>query len=283
MKIFLNGNFIPLNKSKISPCDMGFLYGAGAFETLRSFDGYIPFIDRHYRRLKKTLKLLDINFNLSYKDIKKIIYKLLKINKLKNAYIRITVSSGTDKNRPTIFILLKKIDIILYKSYLNGVVLSISKYNRNYSILSNYKTLNYLENLLERRKANKQKYFDTIFLDITGKYITECTSANIFVVKNNIVYTPEVKNFPVLGGITREIVIEILKKNKINIIEKKITKSEMFTADEIFITNSLIGIVPVKRINKFFVSENIPGKITEILINKYNYKIKTGGKKYAKL
>ncbi|MDI6641337.1 MAG: aminotransferase class IV [Elusimicrobiota bacterium] len=282
MKVFLNNRFVNIKEAKISALDRGFLYGEGAFETLRSLNRKILFIKEHYKRLKKTLKLFNIKFNLTAQEVQKILKKLLKLNNLTDAYIRITVSAGLPqthnrqlhtqgRSSPTVFIFARELNCLPKKFYKEGVPITISKYRRNiYSVLPFYKTLSYLENIIEKRTALRRNFFDTLFLDNSGKYITECATSNIFIVQKGVIYTPATKITPILPGITRQIVIRLARKNKIKITEKKITKKELLTADEVFITNSLIGILPVKKICNEIVGNGSVGKLTKLLIERYH-------------
>ncbi|MBU0951291.1 MAG: aminotransferase class IV [Elusimicrobia bacterium] len=266
MTVYLNGKITDLNEAKISPLDKGFLFGSGVFETLRSYNKSIPFVDKHYKRLKRSAKELRIPFKLSLKDLTGILFKLLEANNLNNAYIRITLSAGTEK--PTLFIFMKKLDPIPGTFYSKGADLAISSYRtNNYSFLPKYKTLSYLENLNEKTKALKMKCFNSLYTDPSGKYLTECASANIFVVKGKTVYTPALEPFPILPGIIREVIKDLCKILNLKLVEKNILKTELLNADEVFITNSKIGIIPIKKIGGFYIGK--PGKITQLLMNQY--------------
>lgn len=310
MKVFLNNRFVNIKEAKISVLDRGFLYGEGAFETLRSFKGKIPFVKEHYSRLKKTLNLLNIEFNLSIQELEKILAKLLMINTLTDAYIRITVTPGLllpqpvhsdivspgdvctasqsatsaltrqqyqhhtsthKRSKPTIFIFVRKLNQLPEKFYREGVAITVSKYRRSiYSVLPFHKTLSYLENIIEKITALSRNFFDVLFLDISGKYITECATSNIFIVQKGVISTPPINITPILPGITRQIIVRLAKKNKLKVVERKITKSELLTADEVFITNSLIGILPVRKVCNEIIGNGSVGKLTKLLTERYH-------------
>lgn len=268
MKVYLNGKFLNKHNALISPLDEGFLFGKGLFETFRSFKNQIPFLKEHLIRLRKSANLLGIPVKESDKKLKTILFSLLKINKLANAYIKIVVTSGANSN-PTTFILMGKLQKISKSLLEKGVDLEISKFTRSKnSFLLKHKSTNYLENLLARQFAVKNGYTNALILDNSKTYVTECASANVFLVKNNKVFTPELETFPILPGITRKIVINISKKLKLPVFEKKISLTEFQNADEIFLTGSLHGIIPVRKIENKTYIEN-PGKITKILIAEY--------------
>ncbi|NOY88773.1 MAG: hypothetical protein GXO93_05200, partial [FCB group bacterium] len=261
--VYINGKFLDAKDAKISPLDRGFLYGEGAFETLRLYNGNIIFLKKHYQRLLNTLAFLNIEFKLTFKKLESIIYKLQRQNKLSHAYLRISVSKST------IFILIKKLPYNPEKIFEYGVSLRFSALRRNpYSFVPFHKTMNYIENINEKEKAVKRGFFDSLFVDISGNYITECATSNIFVVKNEILYTPSVE-LPLLPGVTRESIIELARNLKIKVKEQKIKKNILSKADEIFITNSIAGILPVKKIENSFTTKSIPGKLTKLLYQEY--------------
>ena len=129
------------------------------------------------------------------------------------------------------------------------------------------KSLNYLDNILSKNRAKKNGAEEAIFLNTKG-YITEATTSNIFLINDNLLMTPSVE-CGILPGITRQIVLEIALKLKLKIKCKKILPKEIFKANEIFLTNSLIEIVPVVEINKRSIGNGSPGKITHSIHKRY--------------
>ncbi|OGS19708.1 MAG: hypothetical protein A3J83_01105 [Elusimicrobia bacterium RIFOXYA2_FULL_40_6] len=267
MIIYLNGKFIDSKKAHISPFDEGYLFGKGLFETLRSVNGGLPFLNLHIDRLNNSLRFFGIKINESKAAFHSILKHLLKANRLTEAYIRITVSSGAD-NKPTVLIYVKKLPEIPKKYLTNGISVMISQASRTKgSITSGHKTISYLENITERESALKTGYVNALILDCSGEYAVECASANIFAVKNNAVLTPDLSSFPILPGITRQVVIKLAKELELKTIERKILFIELVDADEVFITGSLNGIIPVNRIGKYKIGK--PGKITALIANQY--------------
>ncbi|MDZ5034103.1 aminotransferase class IV, partial [Clostridium perfringens] len=125
------------------------------------------------------------------------------------------------------------------------------------------KSLNYLDNILERESALKEGYDEVLFLNEKG-YISQGTTSNIFIVKDNIEYTPNVRSV-LLPGIVRDFII-----NYYEVYEKEITLDEVMESDEIFITNSLLGIMGISKINNKILKEN---KVTIKIREKYELKI----------
>ncbi|MBD7915211.1 aminotransferase class IV family protein, partial [Clostridium sp. Sa3CUN1] len=127
------------------------------------------------------------------------------------------------------------------------------------------KSINYLENILEREEAIKNGYDEVIFLNESG-YLSEGSMSNIFIIKNNKIFTPDI-NQGLLPGIIRNFIVE-----RYNVIEKRITLEELFNADEIFITNSILGIMKISKIENKILVEN---KLTNIIKEEYNQMIES--------
>ena len=246
-----------INRAKVPVTDRGLLYGHGTFETMRAFNGAISTLERHLNRLNNSLQRLSIDVRFSEGKTRKIINRLLRVNGLKDAYIRITVTAGTlgesfaDKKtkNPTVFIIAKNPPHYSKKYYENGVRAAIASIRRNnHSYLTRLKTTSYLENILSKIEAKRKNAFESLFLDIKGN-VAEGASSNIFIVKKGVLYTPAL-SMPILPGVTRQVVVELAKKLSIKVIQKKISLGEFMKADEVFITNSTMGLMPVSRIGK---------------------------------
>lgn len=245
-----------VGKDKIT-IDSGYFFARGVFETILVKEKPI-FLEEHINRLNNGINVLQIGESVEIEDINKII----KDFNIKNCALKIVV---TEKN-----IVLETRDI-LYKSgdYLRGFSLKVADVIKNStSKLTYIKSINYLENLLEREEALKEGYNEVIFLNEKG-YVCEGSLSNIFIVKDGIIFTPKV-NSGLLPGVVREYVI----KNH-HVIEKEIILDEVMNADEIFITNSLLGIMGVSKFENRILTEN---KMTIKIREEYEAQIeKLGG------
>ncbi|WP_411168208.1 aminotransferase class IV [Clostridium sp. MB05] len=232
--------------------DSGFFFGRGVFETILIKKTPI-FLREHINRLNNGIKTLKIGEPLEENYIMSIIKEI----NIQNCALKIAV---TEKN-----IILEPREV-LYKSgdYIRGFSLKTSNIIRNStSKLTYIKSLNYLDNILERESALKEGYDEVLFLNEKG-YISEGSTSNIFIVKDNIVYTPNVRS-GLLPGIVRDFII-----NNYEVYEKEITLDEVMESDEIFITNSLLGIMGISKINNKILKEN---KVTIKIREKYELKI----------
>lgn len=226
--------------------DEGLFFGRGVFETIHFLKKPILF-SYHLERLKEGLIKIGLEPLIEEEKIKEVLYKI----STNNIVIKIVV---TEKN----IIISKRLYPYTEEDYKKGSNLGISKVIKNStSILTYVKSLNYLENLIEKEKAIKCDLNDIIFLN-ENKFITETSCANIFIVKDNLISTPKV-NDGLLNGIIRRWIIENFK-----ILEKSITLKELLNADEVFITNSLMGIMPVSKIkDKSFLKRKYSDMISK--------------------
>ncbi len=274
MIAYLNGEFIPLKEARVSALDRGFLYGDGVFETLRAYSGRVFRLDAHLNRLKKGLQILSI-LCPEEEHLKEAIMGVLTKNSLQNAYLRLNVSRGLcqrgplprDCGQPTLFCYAEPFDGMPEDLYQRGVALGLSRRPQwRLPEEAHLKALSFLPNILSRISA--ADVFDTILLSPEG-YISETTISNIFFIKDNTLYTPSIDCGPLLG-ITRQVVLEIASDEGIAVQEGKFEMSELLAADEVFITNTLVEILPATKILDRVIGV---GPITRKLHTAYREKV----------
>jgi branched-chain amino acid aminotransferase group I len=272
--VYLNGEFLLSDQAKISAMDRGFWYGEGLFETMRVYEGKIFVLEKHLNRLKKGLDILGFCLGIDRNKIIKIVEILLSKNRLKNAYLRLTISGGkgdckllSSSSSSTFLMVVKELPQGL-DDLKRGVKVAVAypEVGFVYNPLG-IKSTNYLINLIAKKKAVSEGAFEAVFVNQSG-FLTEGATSNIFVVKDNKVYTP-LLNLSILPGITREIVMEICSELGVEIKEKEIKKDELYKADEVFITNSIIEIAPVIMVDKKKIGRGEPGKVWEMIYEKY--------------
>ena len=275
---YINNKFIPLDKAKVSVLDRGFLYGDGIFETMRFYNTSVFRLKKHTSRLFNSLKDLDICPPGPKGTIEKKVCELIKKNRLSgDAYIKIIVTRGRSEgllvpcpgSRSLLVIYALRYKGLPKTAYTRGVKVSLSRtgFNRNHPAVK-HKTLNYLPNIVQRIKAARNGFDDTILVNDDGM-LTEASSSNIFLVKGEKIYTPSIR-CGILPGITREEVIRLAGKFlKTKTRQVFIKKSFLCDASEIFLTNSLAEIVPVVKIAGRTVGKGVPGTITKKLIRLY--------------
>jgi branched-chain amino acid aminotransferase len=269
--VYINGLFWTIDNAKISVLDRGFNYGDGLFETMRSYSGNVYRLECHLNRLFKSAGSIFIDLPMTKNEIRSAINQLLELNKLSNSLVRLTISRGQQEPGinidysapPTIVIMARPTSRIKDNALKKGVGIKIHKNSgiRIQGIPNQIKSCNYLSNILLREKAIKEGCFETILLD-NNNNITEGTFTNIFIIKNKKLLTPIVNEF-VLNGITRQAILDICQENNIPYKEDILKEKNLYEADEIFLTNSGIEILPVVSINHCKLKNIIPGPITK--------------------
>lgn len=272
--VYLNGDFIPKGEARIPALDYGFLYGYGLFETMRAYNGKVFRLDSHFARLKKSADSLGIAVEI--KELDKAIKGTLLKNSLKNARIRLAISIGEGSmvpdpsscTKPTVLVVAAKYVPYPPEVYNKGFRLTVSSIRRNsQSPLVGMKTANYLENMLARREAKAAGFDDAILLN-EKRNVAEASASNIFMVSGDTLKTPLLDS-GILPGITRKVVLELAKQTGIKAIEADIPLEELSTANECFITNSIIELMPGVSINGRKVGSGKPGTITLKLMTLY--------------
>ena len=206
-------------KEDLAIIDSGLFFGRGVFETILVNANAI-FLKEHIDRLNKSILALNLGEEISYEEV----YNFIKNNDIKNKALKITV---TEKN------IIYTLREIKYKNedYENGFNIRFSEVLRNStSRIVNFKTLNYLENIIEYEICQKEGFNETIFLNEKG-FVAEGCTTNVFIIKDNKIFTPKI-SCGLLPGIIRGWVI-----SNFEVVEKEITKEELLNSDEIFLTN----------------------------------------------
>lgn len=281
MFIYLNGKLVPEEKALVSVFDHGFLYGDGIYETMRSYRDIVFLIDEHIKRLFRSGNLIRLKIPRSEEEIKKSIYRTLKKNNLKDAYIRLSISRGPGEigldpelcKEPTFVIITKRFNEYPEELYRKGVTVSIVNTRRNAPEALNpkIKSLNFLNNILAKIEAKEAGTYEAIMLNYRG-YLTEGTITNIFFVKRGSIFTPSIEA-GILDGITRDLIIRVAERNGKNVKEGLYTPEDLYSADEAFITNTTLEILPVIKIDKNVIGKGIPGSVTKDLHRRYREEV----------
>ncbi|HPD18641.1 MAG TPA: aminotransferase class IV, partial [Candidatus Goldiibacteriota bacterium] len=223
MLVNLNGKLVQREDAKVSVFDHGLLYGDGVFEGIRVYDGNIFKLEEHINRLYNSAKFIMLNIGISKEQMIKETVRLVAVSKIRNGYIRLVVTRGEGdlgldpKNcaKSTYFIIIDNIKLYPEEFYKKGLEIATVATRRNISESLNpqVKSLNYLNNILAKIEANNQDSFEAVMVNEQG-YVTEATGDNIFIVKDGKLLTPPTF-IGVLGGITRDSVIDTARKLKI--------------------------------------------------------------------
>ncbi len=268
-KVFLNDKLVSVDEGCVAVTDSGFLYGAGLFETMRSCKGVVFALGSHLNRLFSSAEKLDIYNSYDRQFVSDAVYKVLEANELAEARLRLTISSGSisasaEQRRSTLLISATKYQGYPAQYYSKGVMVVLNPFRQNTTDPTcGHKTTNYLSRMMGLNMARQRRATEALWFTEDNRLAEGCVS-NVFVVKNSIAYTPMVST-PILPGIARQTVCELAVKNSIELVEKDLTINDVLAADEIFLTNVIMKVLPIIKVEKHTVGDGAVGEVTEKL------------------
>ncbi|MBW7988574.1 MAG: hypothetical protein FVQ84_00915 [Planctomycetes bacterium] len=268
-KVFLNDKLMGIDKAHISVTDSGFLYGAGLFETMRSYGGVVFSLKDHLDRLFASAGVLSINNPYDREYLTDAIYKVLEANKLTDARFRLTLSNGPmagaeEERKPTLLITATKLQPYPGEYYKKGVMVILSATRQNtFEPTCGHKTTSYFSRMITLNIAHQQRATEALWFTTDNRLAEGCVS-NVFLVKDSVIYTPRIAT-PVLAGIARKNVCKIALSNSIKLVEKDLNIDDVLGADEIFLTNIIMQIMPVTAVEKHTVGDGKVGAMTQRL------------------
>lgn len=279
--VYINGKLIPGEEAKVSVFDHGFLYGDGLFETMRAYQRRIFRLEHHLQRLFLSLEYLKflIPFNFDY--LKEAIYKTIEANRLEDAYIRLNITRGEGATvpdpatckAPNLIIITREYvpySSALYQKGYKGKIVGVKPSPHMPTI--SMKTLNFLNHIIAKMEAKASGFNEGIMVNTDG-FVTEGTVSNIFMIKGGSLFTPA-KEVGLLPGVTRQAVLEIAEAKGLKTREAKITVNELLMAEEAFLTNALIEILPLVGVDERPLGKGIPGPLTQELMSAYKELVK---------
>ena len=285
MKVYLNGKFVDRAQATVSIFDHGLLYGDGVFEGIRSYGGRVFKLKEHIDRLYESAHTIMLTIPYTKPELVDIVKQSLRVNKLRDAYIRLVVTRGEGDlgldprkcARPTVFVIADRIELYPKKLYERGLELITVATQRNVPEALNpqIKSLNYLNNILAKIEAITAGYEEAIMLSASG-YVTECTGENIFIVKKKTLLTPP-PYIGVLRGITRQTVMDLASGLRLDVREELLTRYDLFNAEECFLTGTAAEIVPVVKIDGRVIGSGKPGPATAKLRKAFHQVTRTAG------
>lgn len=275
MWIYLNDRFVDEKEACVSVFDHGFLYGDGVYETIRSYGSRIFMRDQHLSRLRRSADA--IGLRIPYLDWPALLDEAMTRNDVGNgqvdAYIRITISRGTGDigldpalcPNPTIVIMTKPLISPSPEQYRTGVSLIVAKTRRNLpsALDPQIKATNFLNNILAKQEAIAAGAFDSVLLNWES-HLTECTVSNLFFVKDRRLCTPSL-SCGILDGITRSIILTLAREGQIPAKEGAYTVADLQEADECFLSNTSMEVMPATRLDHRPIGKGNPGPITQQL------------------
>jgi branched-chain amino acid aminotransferase len=275
--VYINGEYYPKSQAKISVYDHGLLYGDGIFEGIRAYNGVVFKLREHIDRLYRSAKVIMLDIPLTKEEMINAVLETLRRNNLRDAYIRLVVTRGVGDlgldprkcNNPTVIIITDVIKLHATEAKEKGIKALIVWVKRDPVDATSHevKSLNYLNSILGKIEANIAGFDEAICLDKNG-YVCEGVAENIFIVQNGAIATPPTST-GALKGITRDLIIKLARQLGYQVIEKNITPSDLFTANEVFFTGTAAEVVPVVEINRRVIGDGTPGPLTKHLMEEF--------------
>ena len=269
---YLNSKYINFNNAKIHIEDRGLQFSDSVYEVVPFYNKKLIDFNFHAKRLKYSLKELQIKYIVKEEKLKKIFNKIIRLNKIKNGIVYLQITRGVQSRDhdyrnnliPNLIIYTINRKLNLPNSNFKGV--KAIPYKDLRWKRRDIKTVSLLANVLAKKEAVRKKAYEAILID-NGK-ITEATASNVWIVKNNKLITHP-SNTDILKGITRETVKKLIKKNKLNLKETSFTKKELYNADEVFITSASSFVTPIIKVDSKLVNKGKIGRITLHLATLY--------------
>lgn len=269
MKVYINGEMVEEKDARISVFDSGFLLGDGLFETMRAYNGTIFALDSHLDRLIGAARVLELRNLPDKPELASACKQTVETNNLLEARVRLTVTRGLpDGSTPTVVVTAVPFEGYNEELYEEGMsAITLPGYRCSNSLLSAIKSISYLDSILARREAVASNSDEAILINEQG-HVTEGSFTNIFAVKEGELYTPPIKE-GLLPGITREFVIDIASRSDYRVHQHTMPVTEIFGFDELFLTNSLMEIMPLTKVDGNIIGNGKPGPVTKDLARLY--------------
>lgn len=285
MKIYIDGQYYDQNDAKISVFDHGLLYGDGIFEGIRFYNRRVFKLEEHMDRLYDSAKAICLEIPISREQLTADLLECIAGSGLDDGYVRLVVTRGVGDlglnprlcKRASIIIIAAKISLYseeLYQRGLDIVTVATRRIN-NAALPPAVKSLNYLNNVLAKIEAMHANAAEALMLNDQG-YIAECTADNVFVIKGGRVFTPPVTAGS-LRGITRGVIFDLCAEADIPITEPELTRYDVFTADECFLTGTAAEIIPVVRCDTRVIGDGKPGPVTSRLLKMFRELVRNSG------
>ncbi|MDR3233177.1 MAG: branched-chain-amino-acid transaminase [Planctomycetaceae bacterium] len=277
MLIYISGQFFDNDNAKISVFDHGFLYGDGIFEGMRAYNGKVFRHRQHLDRLWDSAKSLFLEIPMTKDAMEQAVNGTLQINNLKDAYIRLIVTRGSGTlgldahlcSEPKVIIIAAELALYPKEFYERGLeIVTASTVRTNPGMLSpQVKSLNYLNNIMAKIEGHQAGCIEVLMLNAKGE-VAECSGDNIFIYKKDILHTPPAEA-GILEGITRRAVLEIAECAGIKVRVAPMTRHDIYTADECFLTGSAAELIPAVKLDGRIIGSGVPGNVTKNLLKKF--------------
>jgi branched-chain amino acid aminotransferase len=280
-QVYLNGEIVEAGAARVSAFDAGLTHAAGLFETMRAYRGRVFRPAAHVARLLRSAASLELDVSVTAEELLRAVSEVLAANALQEARLRLVVTPGdvprpgreeASEKRPLVLATASPVQPHPPGDYQRGWRVCISPYKVNrYDPLAGHKTLAYLPRLLAMKDAANRGCRESLWFT-TDHQLAEGSICNVFIVQEGVLRTPPVQT-PILDGITRQTVIGLAKENGLAVEETAIDINMLLAAREVFLTGSVLEVMPVTSIEKHVVGEGEPGEVTRRVMEQYRSRV----------
>ncbi len=277
LTIYLDGKFVPESEAKVSVFDHGLLYGDGIFEGIRFYNGRVFRLEEHHDRLWDSARAIALDIPMSKSEMTEALLETIRRNDLREGYVRQIVTRGVGNlginptlcKKPSVIMIATTMALYPKEVCERGLTVVTCATRRTNAAALNpaVKSLNYLNNVMARIEANLAGADEGLMLNDAGN-VSECTADNVFIIKRGQIFTPPI-SAGALRGITRSVVFEIAAELGLKITETDITRYDVFTADEFFLTGTAAEVIPVVKADGRQIGTGKPGSITMRMIERF--------------
>ena len=277
LKIWLDGKLVDEKDAKISVFDHGLLYGDGVFEGIRVYNSRVFELEAHIRRLYDSAKAIRLEVQMSRSKLISAVEQTVEANGVIDGYIRLLVTRGVGTlglnpficENSRLIIIADNIQLYPEELYEKGmkVISATTVRNHPLAIPPQVKSLNYLNNILAKIEALDYEVPEAIMYNHEG-YVAEATGDNVFIVRDGVIYTPPAEAGS-LEGVTQGVVIRLAKEENLEVVEKNLTRFDLYVCDEFFLTGTAAEVIGIVEIDGRGIGDGKPGPITKLLRKKF--------------
>ncbi|MGI9239484.1 MAG: branched-chain-amino-acid transaminase [Verrucomicrobiales bacterium] len=277
MKIYIDGEMLDEADAKISVFDHGLLYGDGVFEGIRMYNGRVFRLEEHIDRLYDSARVIMLEIGIDKRAMTDAVLETVRANNLNEGYVRLVVTRGVGSlglnpfqcPKASVIVIAANITLYAPEKYQNGlkVVTCSTRRPTPASLSPAVKSLNYLNNVMAKGEAIHADADEGLMLNEQG-YVAECTGDNLFIIRDGRITTPPVSSGS-LPGITWQVIFDIAAEKGVPIEEKQMTRYEIYTADEAFLTGTAAEVIPMVSLDQRPIGDGKPGEMTGAFIARF--------------
>ncbi len=269
---YVNGRFGPLAEAMVSIEDRGFQFGDGVYEVIRTYCGQPFAVDRHLSRFERSAQALQLSLGHTKAQWNSLIQEGLRLSRFPETKIYLQITRGQAPRdhpfppslAPTTVLTFRELhplEVSVRKAGVQAITMDDIRWGR-----CDIKSVNLLANVLARQRAKEAGVFEAILL--RGGVVTEGSVSNVLVVKNGAIQTaPEGSR--ILSGVTRAIVLELAGKEGLPVVETFVSRDDLLTASEVFLTGTTVEVLPVIRVDGCTIGDGVPGPVSHLLSRRW--------------